>query len=106
MFNAFFALVFNTNDGLRHPQSPGLENHDCGNDKLPINPKLVQDLLLQLDPCELMGPNQIHLRVLKELADVIVRPLSTIFQCSWESGEVLALEAGKCCPSLQEGRQG
>ena len=35
-----------------------------------------------------MGPDRIHLRVLKELADVIVRPLSMIFQCSWESGEV------------------
>lgn len=34
-----------------------------------------------------MGPDGIHLRILKELADVIVRPLS-IFEWSWESGEV------------------
>ena len=35
-----------------------------------------------------MGPNGIHPRVLKELADVIMGPLSIIFQRSWESGEV------------------
>lgn len=34
-----------------------------------------------------MGPDKIHLRILKELADVIVRFLS-IFEQSWESGEV------------------
>ena len=33
-FNAFFATVFNTDDGLWGSQSPGPENHDCENDKL------------------------------------------------------------------------
>lgn len=31
IFNAFFALVFNTEDGLRSTQSPGLESHGCVN---------------------------------------------------------------------------
>jgi len=35
-----------------------------------------------------MGPNGIHPRVLKELANFIVKPLSIIFQRSWKSGEV------------------
>jgi len=35
-----------------------------------------------------MGPDGVHPRVLKELADVIVGHLSTICQWSGESGEV------------------
>ncbi|RMC00574.1 hypothetical protein DUI87_23190 [Hirundo rustica rustica] len=37
-----------------------------------------------------MGPDGIHLRILKELADVITKLLPMIFDQSWESGEVPA----------------
>lgn len=87
-FNAFFTSVFNTDDGLWDPGCPEWEDHDSGKDKLPTDPKCVQDLLLCLHPYKSMGLDGIHHRVLKELADVIVGPLSIIFQQSWESGEV------------------
>ena len=46
------------------------------------------DLLLQLDAYESMEPNEIHPTVFKELADIIERPLSIVFQQSRESVEV------------------
>ncbi|KAK4816876.1 LOW QUALITY PROTEIN: hypothetical protein QYF61_024518 [Mycteria americana] len=35
-----------------------------------------------------MGPDEIHPRVLKELAEVLTKPLSIIYQQSWLTGEV------------------
>jgi len=35
-----------------------------------------------------MGPDEIHPRVLRELAEVIAEPLSIIYQCSLLTGEV------------------
>ncbi|KAJ7419046.1 hypothetical protein WISP_56501 [Willisornis vidua] len=48
------------------------------------------DLLLQLDPHKSMGPDEMHPSILKELADVITKPLSMIFEQPWESREVPA----------------
>ncbi|KAK4807096.1 hypothetical protein QYF61_018437 [Mycteria americana] len=82
-FNAFLASVFNTSYGPWDLQSPLLEDRDWGSDKLAVDLELVRDLLLQLNAHKSMGPDGIHPRVLKELADVIARPLA-----SWESREV------------------
>ncbi|KAK4832398.1 hypothetical protein QYF61_022533 [Mycteria americana] len=51
---------------------------------------MVSDLLHHLDTHKSMGPDEIHPRVLKELADVLTKPLSILYQQSWLTGEVPA----------------
>ena len=53
-----------------------------------IQEETVRDLLLQLDCHESMAPDEIHPRVLRELAEVIAEPLSIIYQCSLLTGEI------------------
>ncbi|KAJ7420834.1 hypothetical protein WISP_46285 [Willisornis vidua] len=74
MFNAF--SVFNMNDGPRGSQCPELKDHDCENDQLPDNTKILWDLLLQLDPYKSMEPDGVDPRIRKELADAIAKPLN------------------------------
>ena len=53
-----------------------------------IQEETVRDVLLQLDCHKSMGLDEIHPRVLRELAEVIVESLSIIYQCSLLMGEV------------------
>ncbi|PKU49557.1 rna-directed dna polymerase from mobile element hypothetical protein [Limosa lapponica baueri] len=49
---------------------------------------MISDLLPNLDMQRSMGPDGIHSRVLRELAEVLTKPLSIIYQQSWLTGEV------------------
>ncbi|KAK4816584.1 hypothetical protein QYF61_017974 [Mycteria americana] len=50
--------------------------------------KAVNDLLFHLDTHKSMGPDEIHPRVVRELAEELAKPLSIIYQQSWLTGKV------------------
>ncbi|KAK4809524.1 hypothetical protein QYF61_015081 [Mycteria americana] len=49
---------------------------------------MVRDLLHHLGTHRSMGPDGIHPRVLRELAEVLTKPLPILYQQSWLTGEV------------------
>ncbi|GAB0183681.1 mitochondrial enolase superfamily member 1 [Grus japonensis] len=70
-------------------QPPELEDRDGEqNEALIIQGEMVSDLLHHLDTHKSMGPDGIHPRLLRELAEVLTKPLSIISQQSWLTREV------------------
>ncbi|GAB0208581.1 mitochondrial enolase superfamily member 1 [Grus japonensis] len=90
VLNAFFASVFNSQTSCPQGiQPPELEDRDGEQNKPPIiQEEAVNDLLCHLDTHKSMGPDGIHPRVLRGLAEELAKPLSIIYQQSWLTGEV------------------
>ncbi|KAK4825377.1 hypothetical protein QYF61_027143 [Mycteria americana] len=108
VLNAFFASVFNSRANCSlGTQPPELEDRDGDQNGAPIiQGEMVSDLLHHLDTHRSVGPDQIHPRVLKELADVLTKPLSIIYQQSWLTGEVpVDWRLANVTPSYKKGQK-
>ncbi|XP_073532607.1 uncharacterized protein C10orf67 homolog, mitochondrial isoform X1 [Phyllobates terribilis] len=56
--------------------------------KLSVNRKIVREYLANINEFKSPGPDELHPRVLKEIGEEILEPLSIIFENSWRTGEV------------------
>eukprot|EP00076_Gallus_gallus_P037701 XP_025003239.1 uncharacterized protein LOC112531714 [Gallus gallus] len=108
VLNAFFAAVFNSRTYYAlGTQSPALVDRDGEQNKpCMIHDEIVLDLLGKLDAHKSMGLDGLHTRVLRELADVVAKPLSIILWQSWLTGDVLVdWRLANVMPIFKKGRK-
>jgi len=81
VLNAFFASVFNSNTSCSWGTQPSeLEDREVEQNEAPIiRGEMISDLLHHLDTHKSMGLDGIYPRVLRELVEVLTKPLPVIY---------------------------
>lgn len=100
-----FLPVFSTNCSTTQPSNIWFGRREVGKQHPPILSKdQIHDHLRKLNIHKSMGPDEMHSRILRELSDVVAKPLPVIFQCS--SGEVPGdWKKGNITPIFKKGKR-